>query len=101
MKNRTTRFTSGTHSLTISLRKGQAGIKTSVRHRTPEAKPQIGCKNYFELTDEAKAQESFDALVADAVTNGWTRTAKAERTPSFTAIPHAPTATLNAVRARR
>jgi hypothetical protein len=90
MKNQTARFSAGNDTLTISLRRNRESLKTQVRHRPADDKPKVGCKNYFDFTEEAKAQESFETLVKDALAKGWTAHAKRERTPAFTAIPQAP-----------
>jgi hypothetical protein len=102
MKNQTARFTGGADSLVISLRKNREHIKTQVRHQAGEEKPKIGCKTYFDLTDdgEKQAQQSFEQMVKDAVKEGWAATEKRSKNAGFTAIPSAPGAKPEAPAAR-
>jgi hypothetical protein len=102
MKNQTARFTAAADSLVISLRKNREHIKTQARHQAGEDKAKVGCKNYFDLTEdgEKQAEASFDQLVKDAVKEGWTPAEKRSRSTGFTAIPSAPGAKPEAPAAR-
>jgi Na+-transporting NADH:ubiquinone oxidoreductase subunit NqrA len=72
--------------LTVELRATKKSLKTVVIHQVGDEKS-VGCTNHFAYEQEAEAQKSYDALVADAVKKGWT-VALAKST--FTEIPAPP-----------
>lgn len=91
MKNQTAKFTSSTDAtLAVSLFQGKTAIKVMVRQKTPDEKTQVGCKDYFDLGQDAEAQRAFDQRVKEAIAAGWSVNERRERAPGFTAVPQAP-----------
>ena len=92
MKNQKAKFECSTDAtLIVALFAGKVSIKVSVRQKTPGEKDVVGCKDYFDLTDEAKAQQAFDTRVKEAVAAGWTLHAQTTTgVQTFTAVPPAP-----------
>jgi len=60
--------------LTVRAADGRRGINIGVTVKNPGEKALTGCQQTFELSEtaEAQANEAFDKLCADAVTQGWT-----------------------------
>jgi len=73
MNKQTIRFNNNGASLDVLARNGKTGISVFLRVKSPGQRAVIGCRNVFLPANEKTAQETFDRLVADAESKGWTR----------------------------
>jgi hypothetical protein len=93
MKSQVAKFTSGGNDeLVVALRVTKKSLKLSVRWWVAaDEQMKTGLIEFFELTEDDKAQAAFDSRVAEAKSAGWTLHAVSSRPSQFTTIPPAPT----------
>ncbi len=86
-----------TDEVVVSLRKTKTRFLVAVRLWTAvDETTRVGLREYFELTEEDKAQSAFDRLVKDASAKGWVVMSRTGRLDDFVAIPVAPTKPVDA-----
>lgn len=91
MTKLTSKFINATgNKLIIRAKSGKRGIHIAATLRQSGQPTQTGCRQSFHADAEVEAKSAYDALVADAVKNGWTHEAvKSSTKNSFTSIPSA------------